>query len=311
MGNILNTLWYEKYRAKEIDDLILPQEYKENFDKYIKEKMIPHLLFFGPAGSGKTTIAMILIKYCASASLILNASSNDRGIATIKTKVKQFAASKKMDANKSNIILLDEADGLTNDAQFALKNTIETYHKNCRFILTANEYDKIIEPIASRCILFKFDSLHNVKILKFLISILEKEKIEYEKEDLRILIAHFAPDMRTIINNLQAGSISGHFKIKNTLSTFDVEKIKELILKGDIGALRKLWAGQTDFVWLYKHLFNVFLEELPEKYAKKRMDLSFNIADYLYKNSIVVDKEINITAAILEIMNTLDIQVKF
>lgn len=153
-----NMIWYEKYRPDKLSSLILDKETRQSFKTFIKEKQIPHVLLHGPAGSGKTTLSMILLKEIAAGKLVLNASSDDRGIATIKYKVKQFASAHRGGQGKLNIVLLDEADGTTSDAQLALKNTMETYHKNCRFILTCNQIDRIIDPIVSRCMLFKFDT---------------------------------------------------------------------------------------------------------------------------------------------------------
>jgi replication factor C small subunit len=303
-------IWYEKHRATSLSQLSLPATYKKAFKKYIKDKQIPHIMFHGPAGSGKTTIAMILIRECASASLVLNASSSDRGINVIKTKVKQFASSQRSSANKLNIVLLDEADGLTSDAQMALKNTIETYHKNCRFIFTANEFDKIIEPIYSRCMLYKFDSLKFKRLLKIMKNILDDEDIEYNEDTLRIIIKRYSPDVRTIMNNLQAASISGTLKISDVLSSFDVDKMYKLIKKGAIGEIREMFAGLTDYVWFYKSLFdNDFLGQLKDN--DLRAQVAITIAEYLWRDKTIADREINASACCLEIMDTLEKEVIF
>lgn len=302
-------IWYEKYRAKRLQELALDKKTHKALSGYIKNKEIPHLFFFGPAGSGKTTISMILINRCASASLILNASSSDRGIGTIKTKVKQFAMSKRLDEDKCNIILLDEADGLTPDAQLALKNTIETYHKNCRFILTANESGKIIDPIASRCIQFEFASLESETIIALLESILVKEAIKYREKDLKKLVQRFEPDVRTIINNLQAGSASGRFRLKNILSmNFNEEKLYERIMEGEIGEIREMISSFTDFTWLYKLLFYKFIEQVPEK---ERSGVAICIAEYLYRDRTVADRQINMIACLCDIMEQLDLDITF
>jgi len=303
-------IWYEKHRATKLSQLSLPVSYKKAFKTYIKEKQIPHLLFHGPAGSGKTTLGMILIRLCASASLILNASSSDRGIATIKTKVKHFARSQRAKKNKLNIVLLDEADGLTPEAQMALKGTIERYHKNCRFIFTANEFDKIIEPIYSRCMLFKFDSLKFKRINKLMAGILEEEDIEFNKDTLRILVKRFAPDVRTIMNNMQAASISGTLKLEDILSSFNIDKTYQLIKKGHIGELRETFVGLTDFTWVYKGLFsNDFLGQLKDN--EQRAQVALVIAEYLWRDKTIADREINASACCLEIMDALEKEVIF
>ena len=130
-------IWYEKHRPKSLKELTLPKEYRKAFRQYIKQENVPHLLLAGPQGSGKTTLAYIFMDNIPCTRMVLNASSKDRGIETIKTRVKQFASSMPQ-KGKIKIILLDEADALTHDAQMALRNTIESHSDTCRFILTAN-----------------------------------------------------------------------------------------------------------------------------------------------------------------------------
>lgn len=301
-------IWYEKYRATNLDDLILEKNTLRNMKQYIKRKEIPHLLFHGPAGSGKTTLALILIKACASAKLILNASSEDRGVETIKKKVKQFASAQRRHKKKLNIVLLDEADGLTPDAQKALKNTIESYQANCRFIFTANEIDRITDPIYSRCTLFRFESMPTEYFVGYLEGILKKEKVSYKTKNIKKLIDRFGTDVRTILNNLQAGSISGMFKLKDILDIFDTEDMKDYLDEGQIGKIRKVWRGYKDFVWFYKFIFNDYVDSIDDEY---KAEVAIVTAEYLYKNTTVADREINATACCLEIMNIMGTNVEF
>lgn len=302
-------IWYEKYRARNLSELSLDRRTQKALSEYIKDKQVPHLLLHGPVGSGKTTISMILIRKCASASLILNASSNDRGIATIKTKVKQFAMSKRMDEDKCNIILLDEADGLTSEAQLALKNTIETYHKNCRFIFTANDVWRIIDAISSRCIQYEFTSLETDTIVDLLIKILDSEDIEYRRKDIKKLVKRFEPDVRTIINNLQAGSSSGKFRLKDILSmNFNEQKLYDKILAGDVRKIRGMLSSYTDFTWLYKLLFYNFIAQVPEG---ERGGVAICIAEYLYRDRTVADRQVNMIACLCDIMEQLELDITF
>jgi replication factor C small subunit len=303
-----NLIWYEKYRAKELSDLVLPRTMRKQCKRFIKERQIPHLLFHGPAGSGKTSLAMILIRACASASLVLNASSADRGIATIKVKVKQFASSQRRHKNRQNIILFDEADGLTPEAQMALKNTIEAYQSNCRFIFTANEFDRITEPIYSRCMLFKFDSMKEKDLLDFLIYILESENIKFKHADLELIMERFKPDIRTIINNLQAASVTGTLKVKDALTFLDLDKFSDLMYDGKLFDLRQMWSGQIDFVWIYKHLFNDFVPDMEE--VEIRAEAAVTVAEYLHRDRTIADREINMSACCAELMGLLDVEVK-
>jgi replication factor C small subunit len=277
--------------------------------RFIKERQIPHLLFHGPAGSGKTSLAMILIRACASASLVLNASSADRGIATIKVKVKQFASSQRRHKNRQNIILFDEADGLTPEAQMALKNTIEAYQSNCRFIFTANEFDRITEPIYSRCMLFKFDSMKDEHLEEFLISILQSEKIGYSLDDLLPIMERFKPDIRTIINNLQAASVTGILKAKDALTFLDLDKFSDLMYDGKLFDLRQMWSGQIDFVWIYKFLFNDFIPDM-EGDVGINAEAAVIVAEYLHRDRTIADREINMSACCAELMGLLDLEVK-
>lgn len=305
---IKNYIWYERYRAHNLKDMILPDNYVETFQSYIKNKEIPHLLFHGPQGSGKTTLAFILLIRCSSNQLILNASSSDRGISTIKTKVKQFASIKRT-GKKLNVVLLDEADGLTPDAQQALRNTMETYSDNCRFILTANSIGRIISPIFSRCTEFSFNSLPINEVEKRMKQILETEDIKFKMKQVSKLIKQYYPDIRTIINNLQACSVTGKFTPSDSISVRELNEITTLIKKGKVKSIRELWAGQTNFEWFYKNLFDEFVPTIED--SEKQMEVALSIADYLYKDRTVADREINATACCIEIMDHLKVRVNF
>jgi DNA polymerase III delta prime subunit len=295
-------IWYERYRPKKLSDMVLGKEEKLIFKRFIKSADIPHLLFYGPAGSGKTTLARILMKNCGGRSLILNASSEDRGIATIKLKVKQFASAKAI-SDQRNIIFFDEANGLTYDAQEALKNTIEKYHENCRFIFATNEFDKITDPIVSRCQVFEFNTLPLDKMKRRVYTILDSEEIEYKKKAVAKVVKRFYPDFRSIINNVQLACGKGKFNSKAAAlqNQANTEQIAKLMHKGRITDIRKLVAGMTDFLWLYRYLFN---EWVPENISgDETAEAAILVADYMYKNITVVDKEINMTACLIELMS--------
>ena len=302
-----NLIWYEKYRQKKLSQLALPEAQMEMLEQYVSNKEIPHLLFCGPPGSGKTTISRILIDKVAANKLMLNASSSDRGIDIIKNKVKSFAMSQRQES-KLNVVFFDEADGLTTQAQDALKNTIESFHKNCRFIFTCNEIDKIISPIISRCIVFKLDTLPQDDLLRYIKNILTKEKIIYKTKDIKTITEQFYPDIRSVINNIQFCSVSGKLNAKKTLSFFDFKEIGALINKGKITALRNLWKDSINFLPLYKWLFNIWLFKVKEDL---RPDIAIVIAEYLNRDKNIANKEINTTACILEIMNVLELEISF
>jgi len=304
-------IWYEKYRPKKLSQLAIPRNYRTDFKEYIKKKEIPHLLFYGPAGSGKTTIATILIHAIASGKLILNASSEDRGIARIKKEVRQFASARRREEGKLNIVLFDEAHGLTLEAQEALKNTTETYHTNCRFIFTCNQIDKMIKPIISRCMLYKFDSMPKKKLLSYLGKILTAEDVKHKEKDVMKIVDTFYPDVRTIINNLQscASTINNSLDIKKVIDSFNTESIKIYLKEGAILALRGTWSGASDFVWLYRYIFNKFIPEEMDKDIQA--DAAIIVAEYLYRDRTVADKEINMAALCLELMNLMEVKINF
>lgn len=302
-ANLAHYIWYEKYRQKDINDLVLPDSLRERFQSYIEDGEFPHLLLVGPKGSGKTTLSLILIEAVGAIPLILNASSEDRGIETVRGKVKQFAASQTAD-NQLKVVFLDEADQLTLESQKALRNTVETYAANCRFILTANYGDKIIPPLHSRCTVFNFDSLPKNLTVKYCRHVLACENVTYERDDLIKVVDRYYPDIRTIINNLQAASIGGQLNLSliGTNALIDLELLGQYVQNGELRQARQMWAGINDFVFLYKYLFDQWLA--VQFTDEQRTVGALTIAEYLHRDSTVLDREINFTACILEIMKS-------
>lgn len=301
-------IWYEKYRPLKLDNLILPRSHNRAFKKFIKQEEIPHLLFHGPAGGGKTTLSQILILKCAGRALVLNASSEDRGVATIKKRVTQFASSQKT-SDKLNIVFFDEANGLTPDAQEALKNTIEKYQRNCRFIFTTNEFDKITEPIVSRCQIFQFDSFPKKDLRLYLTNILKEENIEYDRKDLRVIMNRYYPDIRTIINTMQSCSMSGTLNLEEVISITDYDLLASHIDQGHVLAIRNMLSGSKDFLGIYRYLFNTYI---PHKMNDgQKSEAAITVAEYLSRDRTVIDKEINMTACLLELMSLNGVEADF
>ena len=311
MSKLSSYIWYEKYRPASIKDVSLNKEYRVAFKQYIKDGQIPHLLFEGPQGSGKTTMSRILIDAIPNKCLTLNASGKeDRNIETMQTRVKQFAGSQpKKDSIK--IVFMDEAHGMLTPAQDALKNLMETYNKSCRFILTCNYIDKIIPPIQSRCIKFTFDRFPKRKLISVCEQILEKEDIQNASRDNLVeLINRFYPDARSVINNLQAACVSGTFNSKAIGSlNADPKKVAEAILKGGVLEIRRQIAGTTDFAFMYRYLFDEFLPVNGDD--EQKTDIALSVAEALTHDPTVPDREINFTACCLNVMGALDISPNF
>jgi replication factor C small subunit len=233
----MDAIWIEKYRPKTLEDVVGQDEIIERLQAYVKTKNVPHLLFAGPAGVGKTTSALALARDIFADSWRQNFNelnaSDERGIGIIRGKIKNFARTAPIGKPGFKIIFLDEADSLTTDAQAALRRTIERYTHICRFILSVNYSSKIIEPIQSRCAVFRFHPIKKDDVKKFLRKIASVEKLEITPDGLETIIFLSQGDLRKAINVLQVGA-SLNKKITaellyETTATAKPEDVKELI----------------------------------------------------------------------------------
>ena len=302
-----HTLFVEKYRPTVLEDYVGNEHLKSKVEGYLKSGDVPHLLLYGRAGTGKTTLAKLIVKNIECDYLYINAS-DENNVETVRTKVKQFAST--IGFKDMKVIILDECDYLSPNAQAALRNMMETFSKHCRFILTCNFVEKIISPIQSRCQTFAITPPSKKEVAKRLFDILNEEEVKFQKEDLAVLVNGGYPDIRRVLNAAQRQVVKGELKI-DTTSTVQANYVDNVIevmksggeMKKQFNEIRQIIADSKvkDFQPLYRALY----DEVDEYASGKVGQTILNIADGQYKDSMVVDKEINIMAMILNILVTI------
>ena len=301
-------LWVEEYRPKTIDDCILPQSLKTLFQSFIKKGEVSNLLFSGTPGVGKTTVAKALCEEMNCDWIMIN-GSEEGGIDVLRNKIKNFASTVSLSGGKK-VVILDEADYLNpQSTQPALRGFVEEFHKNCRFILTCNFKNRIIEPLHSRFsnIEFRINPKDKGKLATKLFErvtyILKEQNIEYEESVVAELIKKHFPDFRKLINELQRYSVSGKIDAGILVNISD-ENLKTLLshLKGkDFTEMRK-WVVQNldnDPVKIFRKVYEKMYEYMkPESIPSAVIVLG----EYQYKSAFVADQEINLLACLTEIM---------
>ena len=301
-----NTLWVEKYRPSSMDTYIGNKHLKSKVSIYLESGDLPHLLLYGKAGTGKTPLAKLLVKNIECDYLYINAS-DENNVDTVRTKVKNFAST--VGFKDLKIIILDECDYITPNAQAALRNLMETFSKHCRFILTCNYVERIIDPIQSRCQLFQIIPPSKVEVAQRLNQILEEEEINCELKDLKILIDSNYPDIRRTINSAQRNVVNLQLKLDTNSIIQNDYKLKLLeILKiqnkrNAFKDIRQLLADNkiTDFADLFRLLYDEV-----DSYGKGHVaECILVIARYELSDSQVVDKEINAMAMIIELLGVI------
>lgn len=296
----MNEIWIEKYRPKTLKEVAGQRHIIERLNAYVKTKNVPHLIFAGPAGTGKTTSALALSKELFGETWRQNFhelnASDERGIGIIRGKIKNFARTAPIGDNPFKIIFLDEADSLTSDAQAALRRTIERYTHICRFILSVNYSSKIIEPIQSRCTVFRFRPLQPEDIKNYMRKIAQKEKLEITADGLETLIYVSRGDLRKAINVLQVGaSISKKITadlLYETSATAKPEDIKRLIdtaLKGDFTKSRNLLyellityglSGEDIIKQIHRAIFDIAIpDESKIRLIDKTGEIEFRLTE--------------------------------
>ena len=304
-------LWVEKYRPKKISDCILSEDLKSTFLKFLDSKELPNLLLSGTAGTGKTTVARALCEELGVDYIIINGSDEGRHIDTLRTTIKNFASSVSLDGNSNHkVVIIDEADYMNPDSvQPALRNFIETFYKNCRFIFTCNFKNKIIPALHSRCTVIDFRITNGQKIktatafMGRLQEILKTEHIEFDKKVIAELIQRHYPDFRRTINELQRYSVRGKIDsgILVSLSEINNKELVKLLKEKRFTDMRK-WVVQNldkDPSSLFSSIYDILYKSLQPQSVPAAV---LTIADYQYKSAFVADHEINMVACLTQIM---------
>ena len=301
-----NTLWVEKYRPSSLDTYIGNEHLKSKVSMYLESGDLPHLLLFGRAGTGKTTLAKLLVNNIECDYLYINAS-DENNVDTVRNKVKNFAST--IGFKDMKIIILDECDYITPNAQAALRNLMETFSRHCRFILTCNYVERIIDPIQSRCQSFQIIPPSKTEVAKHLHNILIQENVMDSLEDIKVLVETGYPDIRRVINSAQRNVVKGKLKLDKSSIIQNDYKLKLLKIletqdkKNAFKEIRQLLADNkiTD----YADLFRLLYDEVDNWGKGHVAECILIIARYELSDSQVVDKEINVMAMIIEMLGVI------
>jgi replication factor C small subunit len=299
-----NSLLVEKYRPTNIDNYVGNENIKNTISQYLGQNDIQNLLFYGPAGTGKTTLAKLIVKNLDCDSLYINAS-DERGIDTIRAKVTGFAST--MSFKPLKVIILDEADFLTIQAQASLRNVIETFSRSTRFIMTCNFIERIIDPLQSRCQTLKIVPPNKVDVINHLMKITQRENIQASVGDLESIVDNSYPDVRKMLNTIQVSTVNNSLNLDTTsiVSSNYNKKILE-VLKTNNSDFEKYKnirqiiadANVSDFEELYRFLFDNSSTFAPNNEGM----VAILINEYSYQSNFRIDKEINAMALISKLI---------
>ena len=301
-------LWTEKYRPKKVSECILPDRIKKVFQEYVNTKSIPNLMLTGTAGVGKTTIAIAMCEEIGLNHLFIN-SSEERGIDTLRTKIKGYASTVSLVGGRK-VIILDEADYITPEAQAALRGAIEEFSNNCTFIFTCNFKSRLIEALHSRCSVIDFALLGDEKpkmaasFFNRISEILTKENITYEKNVLVEITKKYFPDYRRTLNELQRYSTNGSIDTGILAQITSVRNIQDLIryLKDKNFSDMRKWVvvnSDLDPARVYRKIYDSLYEYMKPESIPQAVVI---LAKYQYQSAFVADQEINLVACLTEIM---------
>ena len=301
-----HSLWVERYRPTQLENYVGNEHLKAKVERYIKSNDVPHLLLYGRAGTGKTTLAKLIVKNIECDYLYINAS-DENSVDTVRNKVRQFAST--IGFKDMKVIILDECDYITPNAQAALRNLMETFSKHCRFILTCNFVERIIDPLQSRCQVFEIIPPSKKDVAVHLTKVMELESITYDNEDLKVLIDSSYPDVRKIINATQRSVVDNKVVMDRQSTIQNDYKLKVLdILKTQdkktaFANLRQLLADNA--IRDYSDCFRLLYDNVDEFAAGNMAAVILILARYEQSDMQVVDKEINFMAMLIELLGVI------
>jgi len=298
-----HSLWVEKYRPKDLSTYVGNEHLKEKVKVYLESEDVPHLLLYGRAGTGKTTLAKIITSNIDCDYMYINASDENK-VDDVRNKIKTFASSVGFKSLK--VIILDECDYLTPNAQAALRNLMETFSKHCRFILTCNYVERIIDPIQSRCQSYKVVPPSKKEVAQQLVHILKEENCTFELDDIALIVTAGYPDIRRVINSAQRQIVDNKLKIDTSSiiqNDYKVKLIELLASRSKLNDIRQLIADNS--ITDYSELYRLLYDEVETYSNGKVAECIMNIGEAQFQDVHVVDKEINFMSLIIRIMRIL------
>ena len=296
-------LWVEKYRPSSLNTYIGNEHLKNKVKLYLESEDVPHLLLYGKAGTGKTTLAKIITNNIECDCLYINAS-DENNVDNVRNKIKTFASS--IGFKPLKVVILDEADFLTPNAQAALRNLMETFSKHCRFILTCNYVERIIDPIQSRCQSYKIVPPSKKEVALHLKEILDTENVTFNLDDMALLVNSGYPDIRRVINSAQRQVVKGELKIDVSSiiqNDYKIQLLDKLSNGSKLSELRQLIADNS--ITDYSELYRLLYDEVDNFSKGKSEECILIIAEAQFQDTNVVDKEINFMSMLIRLQRLL------
>ena len=295
-----NSLWVEKYRPKDLSTYIGNEHLKDKVKVYLENADVPHLLLYGKAGTGKTTLAKLIVNNIDCDYLYINAS-DENSVDAVRFKIRSFAST--IGFKEMKVIILDESDYLTPNAQAALRNVMETFSKHCRFILTCNYVERIIDPIQSRCQSYKVVPPSKKEVAQQMVNILKEENCTFELDDIALIVNAGYPDIRRVINSAQRQVVNGNLKIDTSSviqNNYKLQLLEMLTSGAKLNDIRQLIADNS--ISDYSELYRLLYDEVESYGNGKVAECIMNIAEAQYQDVNVVDKEINFMSLIIRLI---------